>query len=189
MIAIIDNYDSFVFNIARYFRELGEVTEVIRNDVITVSDLVRLRPRAVVISPGPCTPTEAGISTAVVRELSGRVPILGICLGHQCIGSVFGGRVARSRRPMHGRASHITHDGQGLFKELPSPLCVGRYHSLVVEFDDLCRSPLIVTARSDEGEIMALAHRHQPTYGVQFHPESILTQQGHALFTNFLRLA
>ena len=189
MIAIIDNYDSFVFNIARHFRELGEVTEVIRNDVISVSDLVRLRPRAVVISPGPGTPTEAGISTAVVRELSGRVPILGICLGHQCIGSVFGGRVVRARRPMHGRASHLTHDGRGLFNGLPSPFFVGRYHSLVVELDELCGSPLMVAARSEEGEIMALAHRQQPTYGVQFHPESILTQYGHVLFTNFLRFA
>ena len=189
MIAIIDNYDSFVFNRARYFRELGEATEVIRNDAISVSDLGRLRPRAVVISPGPCTPTEAGISTAVVRVLSGHIPILGICLGHQCIGSVFGGRVVRAHRPMHGRASHVTHDGRGLFKDLPSPLCVGRYHSLVVEFDEVCPSPLVVAARSEEGEIMALAHRHQPTYGVQFHPESILTRQGHALLTNFLRLA
>lgn len=189
MIAIIDNYDSFVFNIARYFREIGEAIEVIRNDAITVSELVQLRPRAVVISPGPCTPTEAGISTAVVRELSGCVPILGICLGHQCIGSVFGGRVVRARRPMHGRASHAAHDGQGLFKDLPCPLSVGRYHSLVVEFDELYPSPLMVTARSDEGEIMALAHCHQPTYGVQFHPESILTQQGHVLLSNFLRIA
>jgi anthranilate synthase/aminodeoxychorismate synthase-like glutamine amidotransferase len=130
----------------------------------------------------------ARASTAVVRELSGRVPILGICLGHQCIGSVFGGRVVRARRPMHGRSSHITHDGRGLFKGLPSPLCVGRYHSLVVELDELGTLDLMVTARSDEGEIMALAHCHQPTYGVQFHPESILTQQGHMLLTNFLRL-
>ena len=189
MIAIIDNYDSFVFNIARYFRELGEATEVIRNDATSVSDIARLKPRAVVISPGPCTPTEAGISTAVVRELSGRVPILGICLGHQCIGSVFGGWVARAGRPMHGQASHVTHDGKGLFRALPSPLCVGRYHSLVVELDHASRSPLMVTARSDDGEVMALAHRHQPTYGVQFHPESILTQCGHAIFSNFLRLA
>src|SRR5262245_26561500 len=122
MIVIIDNYDSFVFNIARYFRELGEATEVFRNDATSVGDLVRLAPRAVVISPGPRTPAEAGISTAVVRELSGHVPILGICLGHQCIGSVFGGRVVRARRPMHGQASHISHDGRGLFEALPSPL-------------------------------------------------------------------
>jgi para-aminobenzoate synthetase component 2 len=189
LIVIIDNYDSFVFNIARYFRKLGEATEVIRNDAVSVSDVVGLKPRAVVISPGPCTPSEAGISTAVVRELSGRVPILGICLGHQCIGSVFGGRVARARRPMHGRSSYVSHDGRGLFKELPSPLCVGRYRSLAVELDESCAPHLTVTARSDEGEIMALAHRYQPTYGVQFHPESILTQQGHVLLMNFLRLA
>jgi anthranilate synthase/aminodeoxychorismate synthase-like glutamine amidotransferase len=189
MIVIIDNYDSFVFNISRYLCELGEATKVIRNDATSVRDLVGLRPSAVVISPGPCTPTEAGISTAVVRELSGRVPILGICLGHQCIGSVFGGSVARARRPMHGQASYVTHDGKGLFKALPSPLCVGRYHSLVVELNDATRSPLMVTARTDDGEIMALSHRYQPTYGVQFHPESILTQYGHAIFSNFLRLA
>ncbi|MGL9623906.1 aminodeoxychorismate/anthranilate synthase component II [Bradyrhizobium sp. U531] len=189
MIVIIDNYDSFVFNIARYFRKLGEATEVIRNDEVSVSDVAGLKPRAVVISPGPCTPTEAGISTAVVRELSGRVPILGICLGHQCIGSVFGGRMARARRPMHGRSSYVTHDGRGLFRELPSPLCVGRYHSLVVELDEACTPHLTVTARSNEGEIMALAHFHHPTYGVQFHPESILTQQGCIVLVNFLQIA
>ncbi|MCK1522791.1 aminodeoxychorismate/anthranilate synthase component II [Bradyrhizobium sp. 17] len=189
MIVIIDNYDSFVFNIARYFQELGEATEVFRNDVVSVSDLIDLKPRALVISPGPCTPIEAGVSTALVRELSGRVPILGICLGHQCIGSVFGGRVARARCPMHGRSSYVTHDGRGLFRELPSPLCVGRYHSLVVELDESCAPNLTVRARSDEGEIMALAHRHQPTFGVQFHPESILTQHGHVVLKNFLRLA
>lgn len=188
MIVIIDNYDSFVFNIARYFRLLGEEARVVRNDEVSVSDLVGLKPRAVVISPGPCAPTEAGISTGVVRELSGRVPILGICLGHQCIGSVFGGRVARARRPMHGRSSYITHSGQGLFEGLSSPLCVGRYHSLAIELDGAC-THLAVTARSEEGEIMAVTHLHQRTYGVQFHPESILTQQGHMLIANFLRLA
>ncbi|MEK9285444.1 MULTISPECIES: aminodeoxychorismate/anthranilate synthase component II [unclassified Bradyrhizobium] len=189
MIVIIDNYDSFVFNIARYFHKLSEGTEVIRNDAISISELVGLKPRAVVISPGPCTPTEAGISTAVVRELSGRVPILGICLGHQCIASVFGGRVARAHRPMHGRCSYVAHDGRGLFKGLPTPLGVGRYHSLSVELDQSCAQNLIVTARSEEGEIMALTHRYYPTYGVQFHPESILTSQGHVLLMNFLRLA
>ncbi|UPJ62015.1 aminodeoxychorismate/anthranilate synthase component II [Bradyrhizobium sp. 192] len=189
MIVIIDNYDSFVFNIARYFQELGEATEVFRNDVVSVSDLIDLKPCAVVISPGPCTPIEAGVSTAVVRELSGRVPIIGICLGHQCIGSVFGGRVARARCPMHGRSSYVRHDGRGLFRELPSPLSVGRYHSLVVELDESCAPNLTVRARSDEGEIMALAHRYHPTFGVQFHPESILTQDGHVVLKNFLRLA
>lgn len=189
MIAIIDNYDSFVFNIARYFHELGQATEVIRNDVINVSQLTRLRPLAVVISPGPCTPAEAGVSTSVVTELTGRLPILGICLGHQCIGSAFGGRVVRARRPMHGQASLITHGGKGLFEALPSPLPVGRYHSLIVEFDEQTPSPLMVTARSDDGEIMAVAHRDQPTYGVQFHPESILTQRGNAVLANFLALS
>ncbi|MGY4473737.1 anthranilate synthase component II [Bradyrhizobium sp. USDA 3364] len=189
MIFIIDNYDSFVFNIARYFRKLGAETKVVRNDTINVTDLVKLQPRAIVISPGPCTPIEAGISTAVVRELSGRIPVLGICLGHQCIGSVFGGCVVRARRPMHGRGSHVTHERGGLFKGLPSPLYVGRYHSLVVELGPADAPDLMVTARSDEGEIMALAHRHQPTYGVQFHPESVLTKHGNLLLMNFLRLA
>ncbi|WP_139481315.1 anthranilate synthase component II [Bradyrhizobium ivorense] len=189
MILIVDNYDSFVFNIARYFRKLGAETKVVRNDAISVTDLVALQPRAIVISPGPCTPMEAGISTAVVREISGRIPVLGICLGHQCIGSVFGGRVARARCPMHGRASHITHDGRGLFNEFPSPLCVGRYHSLAVELDVSHSPDLVVTARSNEGEITALAHRAHPTYGVQFHPKSVLTEKGHALLMNFLRLA
>lgn len=176
-------------NIARYFRKLGAQTQVVRNDAISVTDLAALKPRAIVISPGPCTPMQAGISTAVIRELSDRVPILGICLGHQCIGSVFGGRVVRAHRPMHGQASPITHSGRGLFEELPSPLCVGRYHSLAVELD-LSEAPeLMVTARSDEGEIMALSHRHHPTHGVQFHPESVLTQEGLVLLMNFLRLA
>ncbi|WP_271554944.1 anthranilate synthase component II [Bradyrhizobium sp. CCBAU 45394] len=189
MIVIIDNYDSFVFNITRYFRRLGETTEVIRNDAVTLTEIVGLKPRAIVISPGPCTPGEAGISTTIVSELSGRVPILGICLGHQCIGSAFGGRVVRARRPMHGRSSYIMHDGCGLFFGLPFPLCVGRYHALIVEMDESCGQTLSVTARSQEGEIMALAHQYQPTYGVQFHPESVLTEQGQALLENFLRLA
>lgn len=188
MILIIDNYDSFVFNIARYIHRLCEATEVVRNDAISISDLVSLKPRAVVISPGPCTPAEAGISTAIVRELSGLVPILGICLGHQCIGSAYGGNVKRARRPMHGRSSPIAHDGRGLFDGLSSPLRVGRYHSLIVELDGSSASNLMVTARSEEGEIMALAHRKHPTYGLQFHPESILTQDGHLLLANFLRL-
>ncbi|WFU31508.1 aminodeoxychorismate/anthranilate synthase component II [Bradyrhizobium brasilense] len=189
MIVIIDNYDSFVFNIARYFRKLGADTEVIRNDAISFGELGALKPRAIVISPGPCTPTEAGISTATVHEFSGRVPILGVCLGHQCIASAFGGRIVRARCPMHGRASHITHDGRDLFKQLPSPLSVGRYHSLAVELDEPDIPHLQVTARSSEGEIMALAHRHHPTYGVQFHPESVLSEQGDVLLKNFLRLA
>jgi anthranilate synthase/aminodeoxychorismate synthase-like glutamine amidotransferase len=187
VIVIIDNYDSFVFNVARYVQELGADAEVVRNDALTVRELAAMRPEAVILSPGPCTPVEAGISCDVVRQMSGQVPILGICLGHQCIGSVFGGRVVRARQPMHGRASSIRHDGCGLFAGLPSPLLVGRYHSLVVA--DEAGASYAVTARSEEGEIMALAHRNHPTWGVQFHPESILTEHGHALLGNFLDLA
>ncbi|MBB4398498.1 aminodeoxychorismate/anthranilate synthase component II [Bradyrhizobium sp. ERR14] len=182
MIIVIDNYDSFVFNVARYFHTLGEATQVIRNDAITVNDLLALEPRALV-----CSPCQAGISTSAIRELSGRIPILGICLGHQCIGSVFGGDVTRARRPMHCRSSRIAHDGQGLFEGVPSPLNVGRYHSLIVELVGSCSPDLIVTAHSEEGEIMALAHRDHSTFGVQFHPESILTEQGHTLLRNVLR--
>ncbi|WP_084462186.1 aminodeoxychorismate/anthranilate synthase component II [Bradyrhizobium sp. WSM1417] len=189
MILIIDNYDSFVFSVARYFHKLGEATEVVRNDEAAVSDLARLSPRAVVISPGPCTPSEAGISISTICEFSGRVPILGICFGHQCIGSLFGGRVVRAHHPMHGRSSPVRHDRRGLFQDLPSPLRVGRYHSLVIALDRSCAPCLRVTARSDEGEIMAIAHRYQPTFGVPFHPESILTQAGNTLLTNFLRSA
>ncbi|SRR5258708_1971717 len=188
MLVVIDNYDSFVFNIARCFRMLGATVEVVRNDQVDVDVLVRLKPRGIVISPGPRTPAEAGISVAVVRALSGHLPILGICLGHQCIGSVFGGRVVTARRPLHGQASPVMHNGKCLFAGLPSPLLVGRYHSLIVEFEESAPSPLVVTARSEEGEIMALAHRDAPTYGVQFHPESILTQDGNVLLANFLHL-
>jgi para-aminobenzoate synthetase component II len=187
MIAIIDNYDSFVFNVARYLRELGEETIVLRNDAVDVAGLLALAPRAIVLSPGPCAPAQAGVSLDVIRALTGRLPILGICLGHQCIGEAFGGRVVRAQHPMHGRASEITHAATGLFAGLPNPLRAGRYHSLIVELDDP-DGPLAVTARSEDGEIMALAHRAAPTYGVQFHPESVLTAHGHDLLANFLRL-
>ncbi|GLK76925.1 aminodeoxychorismate/anthranilate synthase component II [Methylopila jiangsuensis] len=189
MILVVDNYDSFVFNVARYFEEIGREVRVIRNDALTVEDAGALQPEAIVISPGPCTPTEAGVSLPLIRALSGRVPILGICLGHQAIGEVFGGKVVRARRPLHGRASRIAHDGTGLFAGLPSPLSVGRYHSLIVEFDAGYAGPLQVTARSEEGEVMALQHVEHPTFGVQFHPESILTENGHALLRNFLDAA
>jgi anthranilate synthase/aminodeoxychorismate synthase-like glutamine amidotransferase len=189
MILVLDNYDSFVFNLARYFEELGKPVEVVRNDAVTVEEIERAQPEAIVLSPGPCTPTEAGISLDLVRRLSGRVPMLGVCLGHQAIGEVFGGRVVRARRPLHGRASRISHDQDGLFEGLPDPALVGRYHSLIVEFDEDYAGPLRVTARSEEGEAMALAHAEHPTYGVQFHPESILTEGGHALLRNFLSLA
>ncbi|GLK78566.1 anthranilate synthase component II [Methylopila turkensis] len=189
MILVVDNYDSFVFNVARYIEELGREVRVARNDAITVEEIVRLDPEAVVVSPGPCTPTEAGVSLPLVRALSGRLPILGICLGHQAIGEAFGGRVVRARRPLHGRASRVAHDGTGLFEGLASPLTVGRYHSLIVEFDEGYAGPLRVTARSEEGEVMALEHAEHPTYGVQFHPESILTESGHGLLRNFFDAA
>ncbi len=183
-IVIVDNYDSFVFNIARYFTELGAQPAVVRNDAVTVDAIAADLPDAIVLSPGPCTPDEAGISLDVVARLSGRVPILGICLGHQAIGQAFGGRVVRARRPLHGQAAPIRHEGGGLFRGLPSPLAVGRYHSLIVELPPV--SPLAVTARSAEGEIMALAHNVHPTFGVQFHPESIVTECGYDLLANFL---
>jgi anthranilate synthase component 2/para-aminobenzoate synthetase component 2 len=182
MILIIDNYDSFVFNIARYFEELGHHTEVVRNDEVSVG---YFDPKAIVISPGPCTPHEAGASMQIVRDYSGKLPVLGICLGHQVIGEVFGGVVKRARRPMHGDSSEIEHDGTGLFENLPQRFSAGRYHSLIVE--NVENTLLNVTARSDDGEIMGLKHRDHPTYGVQFHPESILTEHGYDLLRNFLR--
>jgi para-aminobenzoate synthetase component 2 len=186
MILIVDNFDSFVFNVARYFRELGAEVEVARNDAVSVEGLAASPPEAIVISPGPCAPEQAGASLEIIRALSGRIPILGVCLGHQCIGAAFGGKVERAQRPLHGRASAITHQGRGVFEGLPSPLSVGRYHSLIVtgEMPDLR-----VDARSEEGEIMGLSHRTHPTWGVQFHPESVLTEHGHAIFGNFLALA
>jgi para-aminobenzoate synthetase component II len=189
MLLIIDNYDSFVFNIARYFEELGAAVRVVRNDAITIGDVRQIKPSAIVISPGPCTPAEAGVSLAVVRELSGVFPILGICLGHQCIGAAFDGKVARAREPMHGRVSNIDHRGKNLFFGLPAPLQVGRYHSLVVESRPEMERSLQIDARSERGEIMALSHTSHPTFGVQFHPESILTVAGHQLLKNFLELA
>ena len=189
MILVVDNYDSFVHNVARHFEILGATCVVVRNDALTVAEVAALDPAAVVISPGPCTPAEAGISRAILRDLSGRVPILGVCLGHQCIGEVFGGRIARAARPMHGLESDVLHDASGLFAGLPSPLAVGRYHSLIVEPTASMDRVLRVDARSEDGEIMALSHRTHPTWGVQFHPESVLTPSGLALFGNFLALA
>jgi para-aminobenzoate synthetase component II len=182
MILIIDNYDSFVFNVARYFAELGHATRVVRNDQVQAADL---NATAIVVSPGPGTPHDAGASLQIVRDYSGRVPILGICLGHQVIGEVFGGLVTHARRPMHGDSSEIAHNGVGLFAGLPQKFSAGRYHSLIVERVE--NTSLDVTARSDDGEIMGLQHRHHPTFGVQFHPESILTEHGYDLLRNFLR--
>ena len=184
MILIVDNYDSFVHNVARYFEELGQQTRVVRNDEVTAQDLDAAK--AIVISPGPCTPTEAGQSMAIMREYSGKLPIFGICLGHQVMGEVFGGLVTRAKRPMHGDSSEINHDGKGIFEGLPQRFSAGRYHSLIVELEGR-DTPLLVTAKSDEGEIMGLRHASHPTYGVQFHPESILTEGGYDMLRNFLK--
>jgi anthranilate synthase/aminodeoxychorismate synthase-like glutamine amidotransferase len=188
MILLIDNYDSFVHNLGRYFQRLGQPTVVVRNDAISVAEIEQLRPQAVVLSPGPCTPSQAGCSLEVVRRLTGRVPILGVCLGHQAIGAALGGRVVRADEPMHGQASQILHVGSGLFAGLPNPLRVGRYHSLVVDAASL-PDELAVTAWTSDGAVMALAHRTHPVVGLQFHPESILTECGYDLLAGFLRLA
>lgn len=188
MILIVDNFDSFVFNVARYFQELGERVTVARNDALDMAALADEPPEAIVISPGPCAPDQAGASLEIVRRLSDRIPTLGVCLGHQCVGAAFGARVARARRPLHGRASAVEHAGRGLFHGLPSPLSVGRYHSLVVTGEEGAPD-LVVEARSEEGEVMGLSHRFRPVWGVQFHPESVLTEHGHAVFGNFLALA
>lgn len=188
MILLIDNYDSFVFNVGRYIERAGAHVEIVRNDCLTLDLIAAGPPQAIVISPGPGRPAEAGISTEVVRAFSGRIPLLGVCLGHQCIGEAFGGNVTRARRPLHGIASKIDHDGSALFQGLPRPLAVGRYHSLIVAENEAMTETLMVAARSEEGEVMALRHQHHPTYGVQFHPESILTEGGNRLFENFLSL-
>ena len=187
MILLIDNYDSFVWNLARYVSELGHTRLVVRNDSIGLADIAALAPSHIIVSPGPCTPAEAGISNAVVAAFAPTVPILGVCLGHQCIGAALGGRVERARRPMHGKTSPVRHDGTGLFRGLPDPLRVMRYHSLIVQ-DRGLPDALRVTARSEEGEIMALSHRDHPLHGVQFHPEAVLTEHGHDLLRNFLAL-
>jgi anthranilate synthase/aminodeoxychorismate synthase-like glutamine amidotransferase len=188
MILLIDNYDSFVYNLARYLREMGCATQVARNDAVSVDEVCKLSPRAIVISPGPCTPFQAGISVQLVREVSERIPTLGVCLGHQAIGQALGGNVSRSPLPVHGMRCRVHHDGTGLFAGLPAPLWAGRYHSLRVVGETLPET-LRVTARSDEGIVMALAHVTWPLFGVQFHPESVLTDGGHRLLSNFLAVA
>ncbi len=185
-IVVIDNYDSFVFNLARYFQQLGQQTCVVRNDSVDVDVLRRSRPRMIVISPGPGRPIDAGASLEIVRRLHRDVPILGVCLGHQVIAEALGGRVTHAAEPVHGRASLITHDGRGVFGDLPSPLRVGRYHSLRADADVL-PDELVVTARSEDGTVMGVAHQRHDVVGLQFHPESILTQHGYALLANFLR--
>jgi len=190
MLLMIDNYDSFTFNLVQYLGELGQEVKVVRNDELTVEAIAALQPSHIVISPGPCTPNEAGVSLQVLAELAGRVPIFGVCLGHQSIGQAFGGRVVRAGRIMHGKTSMIHHEGRGVFRGLPNPFEATRYHSLVVERDTL-PDCLEVTAwtvdeNGDRDEIMGLRHRSLDVEGVQFHPESILTQHGHALLGNFL---
>ena len=187
-VVVIDNYDSFVYNLVQYLGELGADLVVHRNDAVTVEQVAELRPDAILVSPGPGRPEDAGISNAVIRELGPTVPTLGVCLGHQCIGEVYGGRIVRAPRIMHGKTSVISHRGEGVFAELPDPLEATRYHSLVVERDTFPEGELEVTAETDDGVIMGLRHRTHPIEGVQFHPESILTRSGHDLLRNFLRL-
>jgi anthranilate synthase component 2 len=185
MLLMIDNYDSFTYNLVQYLGELGEDVKVYRNDEITLDEIKALAPERIVISPGPCTPNEAGVSVPLIRRFAGEIPILGVCLGHQSIGQAFGGRIVHAKQVMHGKTSHIHHADQGVFHGLPQPLTATRYHSLVIERESL-PAELEVTAWTDDGEIMGVRHRMLPVEGVQFHPESILTEQGHALLGNFL---
>lgn len=187
MVVVLDNYDSFTFNLVHYLAELGCEVEVVRNDALSASDLLARRPSHVVISPGPCTPDQAGISLDLIHAAAGSVPILGVCLGHQAIGQAYGGKVIRAPTPMHGKLSRIHHDGKGLFAGVAQDFQATRYHSLVVERASL-PAELVITAESQDGMIMGLRHRDQPVYGVQFHPESIATEHGHALLKNFLEL-
>ena len=187
MLLVIDNYDSFTYNLVQYFGELGAELLVKRNDEITLDEIAALQPERICISPGPCTPNEAGISNDVIRRFGPATPLLGVCLGHQCIGHVFGGEVVRAGRLMHGKTSPILHHGQGVFAGLPSPFQATRYHSLLVKRETF-PSALEITAETAEGEIMGLRHREFPIYGVQFHPESILTLEGKRLLQNFLSI-
>jgi len=187
MILVIDNYDSFTYNLVQYFGELGARLKVVRNDEITLSGVSRLKPHKLVISPGPCTPKEAGISNDIIHSFSGKLPLLGVCLGHQCIGHVFGGKIVRASRIMHGKTSDIYHNGKGIFKGLPKPFAATRYHSLVIDPQTFPSKELRITAKTKDGTIMGIAHRKHPTWGVQFHPESILTLDGKKLLNNFVK--
>ena len=187
MILIIDNYDSFVYNLAQYIGELRGEPSVYRNDAISLADIDKLNPSHIIISPGPCTPLEAGVSNEVIKKYAGLIPILGVCLGHQCIGHVFGGRVEQALQPVHGKDSLVHHDGQFIYKGLPNPLRAGRYHSLVVARQGL-PSALQVTATTADGVIMGLRHHRYAVEGVQFHPESIMTSGGHSIIENFLSI-
>jgi len=188
-VLMIDNYDSFTYNLVQYFGELGAEVETVRNDALTPADILNrpaaTRPDRIVISPGPCSPTEAGISVPLIREAAGKIPLLGVCLGHQAIGAALGGKVIRAKTLMHGKTSVISHTGQGVFRNLPSPMTVIRYHSLAIERESL-PNDLVITAWTDDGEIMGVQHRTLALHGVQFHPESILSEHGHAMLKNFL---
>ena len=187
MIVIVDNYDSFTYNLVQYFGELEPDIRVFRNDATSVDAIRALKPDRIIISPGPCTPNEAGISREVIRELGPEIPLLGVCLGHQCIGDVYGGKVVRADRIMHGKVSSIRHSGNALFEGVDSPFDATRYHSLIVQ-RDTCPQELEITAETDEGEIMGLAHKEYPVWGVQFHPESILTACGKRIVRNFMNV-
>ena len=188
MLVLIDNYDSFTYNLVHYLGELGAACRVFRNDKITVAEVLKLKPKGIVLSPGPCTPTEAGICLDLIAKAGPKIPLLGVCLGHQAIGQAYGGEVIRAPQPMHGKLSKITHTSKGLFKALPKSFEVTRYHSLIVERASL-PSDLAVTAKTSDGLIMGLQHKTHPVHGVQFHPESIASEHGHALLANFLELA
>jgi anthranilate synthase/aminodeoxychorismate synthase-like glutamine amidotransferase len=187
VILLLDNYDSFTYNLAQYLGELGCTVEVHRNDRISVEEIARRKPERIVISPGPCTPQEAGISVELVQQLAGKFPILGVCLGHQAIGAAFGGKIVRAPKLFHGKTSEIEHDRKGIFRDLPNPFVATRYHSLIVERKSLPKE-LLVTAETHDGTIMGLRHRRFAVEGVQFHPESVLTESGKRLLKNFLEL-
>ncbi len=186
MLLMIDNYDSFTYNLVQYFGELGEDVKVFRNDAITLKEIAAMNPARIVVSPGPCSPAEAGISVAAIREFAGRIPLLGVCLGHQSIGAAFGGDIVHAKQLMHGKTSPVLHEGKGVFAGLPNPLTVTRYHSLAIRRETL-PACLEVTAWTEDGEIMGVRHRELNVEGVQFHPESILTECGHELLKNFLK--
>ena len=185
---MLDNYDSFTYNIVQYFGELGAEVIVARNDEISIEEIEAMDPDLICVSPGPCTPAEAGISIEVIKHFAGKIPILGVCLGHQSIGAAFGGHVIRAKQLMHCKTSTITHHGTDIFTDIPSPYTVTRYHSLAIERDSLPEC-LEITAETEDGEIMAVAHKELPVFGVQFHPESVLSDYGHELFNNFLKYA
>jgi anthranilate synthase component II len=188
MLLLIDNYDSFTYNLVQYLGELGADVHVYRNDAITLEQVAAWEPERIVISPGPCTPNEAGISVPLIQRFASKIPILGVCLGHQAIGQAFGGRIVRAERVMHGKVSPVTHDGLGVFAGLRSPLTVTRYHSLAIERTTMPDCLTVTATADDDGEVMGVRHREYAVEGVQFHPEAILTEQGHALLRNFLQL-